>query len=260
MTMRLFLLVLMALTPPSVSAAELVFVAGATGGTGIEAVKLLKDKGYDVRGGTRDVNRTQKQYGDLADWITFDALDPALVDQAVSGTDRVISALGGRGIVGAGSPQFIEYLAVRNLVDAAKRHDVKQFIILAAANTGPFEDHRLIPRTGYVLYWKTKGEEYLKNSGVPYTIVGASGLRDEPRQGPGVRLLPRKDYQWAGYVSRFRVAQVMVAALESLAARNTAFAVIWDETVSPGEITGDFRALQSPEVGPRRYEMPKYRW
>ncbi len=73
---------------------------------------------------------------------------------------------------------------VRNLVDAAKRHDIKQFVILAAANTGPFEDHRKIARTGYVLYWKTKGEEHLKASGVPFTIVGASGLRNEPREGP----------------------------------------------------------------------------
>ncbi len=52
----------------------------------------------------------------------------------------------------------------------------------------------------------------------------------------------------------------MRAALEDPNALNTAFAVIWDDGVRPGEITGDFKALQTPEIGPRRYEMPKYRW
>ena len=264
MTVRTFVIGLVMLVsiqaPTQVPAKEVIFVAGATGGTGIEMVRLLVDAGYDVRGGTRNVERAHERFGDLAEWMTFDALDPVLVDQAVSGADRVVSALGGRGIVGPGSPQFIEYLAVRNLVDASKRHNVKQFVILGAANTGPFEDHRMIPRTGYVLYWKTKGEEYLKDSGVPFTIVGASGLRNEPREGPGVRILPRKNYQWAGYVSRYRVAQVMHAALEDPNALNTAFAVIWDDTVPSGQIRGDFKALQAAESGPRRYEMPKYRW
>lgn len=239
---------------------ETIFVAGATGGTGIEVVRLLHDAGYLVRGGTRDPIRAFERFGNIADWVRFDALDPALIDAAVAGADRVISTLGGRGIVGAASPQFIEYLAVRNLVEAAQKHDVKQFVILGAANTGPFEDHEKIPRTGYVLYWKTKGEEFLKASGVPYTIVGASGLRNEPREGPGTRILPRKDYKWAGFISRYRIAEVMLAAVNDPDALNTAFAVIWDEAVPPGEIAGSFKALQSPETGPRRYEMPKYRW
>ncbi len=241
-------------------AAETVFVAGATGSTGIEVVRLLHDAGYSVRGGTRNPDRAAAEHGDIADWVVFDALDTATVEAAIAGTDRIISTLGGRGLTGPGSPQFIEYLAVRNMVEAAQRHDVKQFVILGAANTGPFEDHVLSPRTGFLLYWKTKGEEFLKASGVPYTIVGASGLRDTPREGAGVRILLRADYQWPGFVSRYRVAQVMLAALKTDDALNTAFALIWDEDVPAGKIAGDFKALQAPEHGPRRYDMPRRRW
>lgn len=241
-------------------AKETVFIAGATGATGIEVVKLLHDAGYIVRGGTRNRERAQSIHGDIAEWVAFDALDTPTVDAAIAGTDRVVSTLGGRGLTGPGSPQFIEYLAVRNMTEAAHRHGVKQLVLLGAANTGPFEDHVLSPRTGLLLYWKTKGEEFLKASGVPYTIVGASGLRNTPREGPGVRILARADYEWPGFVSRYRVAEVMVAALQSADALNTAFALIWDEDVPPGQISGAFRNLQASERGPRRYEMPRRRW
>lgn len=258
--MRLWLLLLLTFSAPSAHANETVFVAGATGGTGLEVVRLLEAAGYTVRGGTRNPQRAQERHGNIAQWVQYDALDTSSVEAAVTGVDRVVSALGGRGLVGAGSPQFIEYLAVRNLTEAATRHDVKQFVLLGAANTGPFEDHTRTPRTGLLLYWKTKGEEFLKFSGVPYTIVGASGLRNEPREGPGVRLLPRANYKWPGFVSRFRVAEVMTAALADPDALNTAFALIWDDAIPPGEMSGAFADLQKPESGPRRYEMPRQRW
>jgi len=244
----------------SATAKETVFVAGATGATGIEVVKLLHDAGHSVRGGTRNPERAKSIHGPIAEWVPFDALDTATVDAAIAGVDRVVSTLGGRGLTGPGSPQFIEYLAVRNMTEAAHRHGVKQLVLLGAANTGPFEDHVLSPRTGLLLYWKTKGEEFLKASGVPYTIVGASGLRNTPREGPGVRILPRADYEWPGFVSRYRVAEVMVAALQSADALNTAFALIWDEDVPPGQISGAFTDVQAPEQGPRRYDMPRRRW
>lgn len=259
--MRVLILTLLMMLSAHVSLArETIFVAGATGATGLEVVRLLDAAGYDVRGGTRNPNRAREQHGSIANWVQYDALDTALVEAAVTGADRVVSTLGGRGLTGPGAPQFIEYLAVRNLTEAAARHKVKQLVLLGAANTGPFEDYALAPRTGLLLYWKTKGEEFLKASGVAFTIVGASGLRNEPREGPGVRLLPRVDYQWPGYVSRFRVAEVMVAALADPDALNTAFALIWDDTVPPGEIAGTFADLQNPETGPRRYDMPRRRW
>lgn len=245
---------------PLAQAQETVFVAGATGGTGLEVVRLLDAAGYNVRGGTRNPDSAQERHGSIAAWVRYDALDTTLVDAAVAGVDRIVSTLGGRGLTGPGAPQFIEYLAVRNLTEAAIRHNVKQFVLLGAANTGPFEDYALAPRTGFLLYWKTKGEEFLKASGVPYTIVGASGLRNAPREGPGVRLLPRAEYEWPGFVSRFRVAEVMAAALTEPDALNTAFALIWDEDVPPGEMAGAFAELQKPETGPRRYEMPRRRW
>jgi uncharacterized protein YbjT (DUF2867 family) len=243
----------------SSAAAEVAFVAGATGRTGIEIVGELTAAGYQVRGGTRDAGRARALHGALADWVAADVLDPAALDAAVAGADVVVSALGSSDFVGEGAPQFVQYLGTRLLVDAAKRHQVRQMVVIGAANTGPFEDHARIPRFGYLLYWKTKGEEYLKASGVPFTIVGASGLRDDPG-GPGVRLIPRADYAWGGTVSRRRVAEVTAIALRDPAARNTAFALIWDEAVPPGVIAGDFKALQAPERGPRKHEMPKYRW
>lgn len=192
--------------------AETVFVAGGAGRTGLEIVRALAAAGHTIRAGTRDITRHHETIPGVT-WVAGDVLDPAALNQALAGADAVVAALGHRDIAGPDAPQIADYLAVRVLTDAARAHKVRRMILISAANVGPFEDHRLTPRSGFLLYWKTKGENYLKASGVPFTIVGPGGLKDTDDPGPGVRVLPRGKYEYPGYVSRRRVAEVAVAAL-----------------------------------------------
>lgn len=258
---------------PTVGAAERVFVAGASGRSGIEIVRVLRAAGYEVVASTRDVARAQQRFGSDIHWVQADMHDVPTVMAAVAGADYVVSALGHGDFSGVEAPQFTMYLAVRNLVDAARAADAKQVVIMTSATAGHRFDHRLEARYGYLLYWMTKAEDYLLASGVPYTILGPGGLvepgahatllsadnkvggRDAhspPVDDWGVKIIPRSDYR-LDWVSRRGVATVVLAALRDPAARGKAVAVVWDREGRRATLRGGFAAIAAEPVPSENY-------
>jgi len=86
------------------------------------------------------------------------------------------------------------------------------------------EDHYLNKAFDNVLKWKLKGEQVLRTSGIPYTIVRPGGLTDE--DGGQHEILFKQGDKDGGLITRADVARVCVAALEIPAARNKTFEVI----------------------------------
>lgn len=222
-----------------------VVYAGATGSIGRIATRMLTDQGFTVRGITRNPDRARQRYGDAVDWVYADVRDPDLLAPLMEGADIVICSISYTEFYGDNSPQFVDYMGVRNLVDAAIPHNVKQFIVVSAGSSGPFRDHTQNPRFGYVAYWKTKGEVYLKESGIPYTIIGPGGFNNDPGGVKGVSIFPRKDFTF-GYISREDVATITVESIGNRDAMNKAFATQYDESVEPGAWR-DMFALIEPE-------------
>ena len=92
--------------------------------------------------------------------------------------------------------------------------------MISAASAGN-PDSPLNERFGNVLVWKGHAEDYLRESGLPYTIVRGPGLRDNPggekpivleQGGSGRRLMERED-----------LATVTVAVLKNEAAMGKTF-------------------------------------
>ena len=258
--MRLTLLVLVLVYAQSVYA-ETVFVAGGSGRSGIEIVHTLQEAGYDVRASTRNAQRAAVRYPDVKTWVEVNAHDTAQLRDVVMGSDIVVSALGHGDMVGPGAPQFVGYLGVRNLIDAAKAAEAKHVVVITSSTAGHARgiDHRQEARFGYVLYWKTKAEDYLMASGLPYTIIGPGGLADEflmelrgqetpPPEGWGVKLLPRPDYV-RDFIDRKGVAHIVLRAIRDPAARNKSFAVVWDKSIPAGEVSGSFAAMPVENTG-----------
>lgn len=241
--------------------AETVFVAGASGRSGIEVTRVLQDSGYEVRASTRNAASAASRYPEIKSWVEVNAQEPARLHNVVAGSNIVVSALGHGDFVGAGSPQFVGYLSVRNLIDAAIATKAKHFVLISSSTAGHARnvDHRDEARFGYVLYWKTKAEDYLMQSGLPYTIIGPGGLADEvlvqlraieapPIEGWGVKILPRPDYTRA-FIDRKGVADVVKRAIENPNALGKAVAVIWDTTIPAGDVTGSFSAVPVEDTG-----------
>jgi len=220
-----------------------VLVAGATGSIGRIVIHLLKDQGYTVRGMTRNPAQAAGRYGNDFNWVRGDVRDPAEIEPVIEGVDWLICSIGYTEFEGPNGPQFVDYMGVRNLVDAASRHGVKHFVLVSASSAGPYRDHTQNPRFGYVAYWKTKGEQHLKDSGLSFTIVGPGGYLDEPGGVKGVRIFSRAEFSM-GYISREDVAAIVVASLSDPAARNKAFAAQYDDAVEPGRWRDAFSTLQ----------------
>jgi nucleoside-diphosphate-sugar epimerase len=209
------------------STAETVLVAGATGRTGSVLIKSLKDQGYAVRALARDVDEAKRELGADYDWVKADIRSKADVTAAFQGAtiDYVISAIGSRTWIGPNSAQFVDYVGTKNLAAAAAQAKVKHIVVISVGNIGPHVDQSREPSFGYLQYWKTKGEDAVKASGVPYTIVGPGGLVERPAGQTAIVLTARKDYK-RGQIAIADSAMIAIDALKNPDARNKSFGII----------------------------------
>ena len=222
----------------SMSAApQTVLVAGATGRTGTELVSQLLGEGYTVRALVRDPVKARAAFGDRVSYFTGDVTDPATLTPAMQDADAVISAIGAKGAKGPSRPEVIDYAGVRNLAVAASVAGVRQFVLVSSRSVTQ-KDHPLNRMFGDVLIWKLKGEDALRASGVPYTIIRPGGLGNgEPGQKAFV--IEQGDKS-AGQttIARSDLATICVQALKYPEALNRTFEV---NTVEGSPVT-DWRA------------------
>ncbi|KAL3522545.1 hypothetical protein ACH5RR_015379 [Cinchona calisaya] len=81
---------------------------------------------------------------------------------------------------------------------------------------------RLNKELGFILTFKLKGEDLIRESGIPYTIVRPCALTEEPA---GADLIFDQGDNITGKISREEIAQICIAALESPYACDKTFEV-----------------------------------
>lgn len=69
----------------------------------------------------------------------------------------------------------MDWIGTRRLIDAARQIGVRHYVMISAASAGN-PDSPLNERFGNVLVWKGRAEDYLRESGLTYTIVRGPGL------------------------------------------------------------------------------------
>jgi nucleoside-diphosphate-sugar epimerase len=231
-------------------AKDVVFVAGATGRTGSGIVKELAADGYDVIAMARDLSKIKERLPNVR-WVEGDVRDVNSLRRGMAGASFVVSAIGATSGTGPNAPEFIDFAGTRNLTDVAKEIRAKQFVLIASGRTGPHIDHSTMATRGYGRYFKTKGEEYLKASGVPFTILGAAGLVEKPGGQMGVKFFSRIEYDATTkstdemvVITIPDIAAVVSAALKDPAAQNKAFAIMNDATLPKSAWRTQFAATQ----------------
>lgn len=227
--------------PAAGASRGLVAVAGATGRTGRHVVTTLKDQGYDVRVLVRDTATARPLLGEGIEYVVADVRQPATLASALAGATAVISALGSSRKDPGNGPEQVDYQGVKNLADAAAAARVGQIVLVSSAGVTQ-EDHPLNRMFDNVLRWKAKGEEAVRASGVPHTIVRPGGLVDKPGGEGGLRL--EQGDRGTGFIPRADVARVCVAALESPAARNRTFELYSGPGSPPSDWNAVFGALK----------------
>jgi uncharacterized protein YbjT (DUF2867 family) len=198
-------------------------VVVGSGQSGQPMARILVDQGYDVRVMTRNPAKASGLPA-AAKVVAGDATRPETLGPALQGADYVIATIGAacerdKPFPAGASPEDIDYRGIEKLAQASKAAGVRQFVMLSsigAGNTDPKAP--LNSMCGMVLEWKGKGEDALRNSGVPYTIVRPGGLKPFPGQpacqeGVEPLSLNARDSIQGGVVCRADVALVMADAL-----------------------------------------------
>jgi len=224
------------------STGDLVLVAGATGGTGSLVVTELVDNGYRVRAFVRDIESAREKLGVDIEYVEGDVRQRDSIDAALDGVTAVICAIGAGRKDPSNGPEFVDYGGVKNLVEAAADAHLRQFVLVSSGGV-THEDHMLNKMFDNVLKWKFKGEEAVRNSGVPYTIVRPGGLVNKP--GGETALDFQQGDQVEGIIPRADVARILVAALGYPEALNKTFEVVGGQGAPSEELQSQFAALDS---------------
>ncbi len=149
----------------------MILVVGASGSLGRLVTSDLLSKGQNVRLLVRTPEKVNdfKQRG--AEIIQGDLIDPTSLERACAGVDKVFAAA--HSMLGKGKykSESVDGTGHRNLIDAAKKAGVSHFVytsVLGAAKYHPIDFFR----TKYSI------EEYLKHSGLNYTILRPSAFME----------------------------------------------------------------------------------
>ncbi|HEX2913117.1 MAG TPA: SDR family oxidoreductase [Chloroflexia bacterium] len=200
-----------------------VAVAGATGRIGKLTLGLLLEKGYKVRA----FARTEAQVEELlalgaqeAIQVDLEIISVEELATLLVGCKALISAIGMRPPMQANVIEAVENQGVRKMADAAKAAGIKRLILTSSIGASKPES---IPFLTEVLRGKQKGEEYLLQSGLDYTIVRPGGLIDEPGGQP---VLVGRGDTIRGRITRADVAAVLVSALEQPTASGQVIEII----------------------------------
>ncbi|XP_059647076.1 uncharacterized protein At5g02240-like [Cornus florida] len=241
-----------------------VLVTGAGGRTGQIVYKKLKERSDQYVGrGLARTEESKEKIGGSDDVFVGDIRDADSILPAIQGIDALIiltSAVpkmkpgfdpskGGRPefyFEEGAYPEQVDWIGQKNQIDAAKAAGVKQIVLVGSMGGTDLNNPLNNIGNGKILVWKRKAEQYLADSGIPYTIIRAGGLQD--KEGGIRELLVGKDDELLKTemrtIARADVAEVCIQALQFEEAKFKALDLS-SKPEGTGTPTKDFKALFS---------------
>ena len=215
----------------------MIAVVGATGRMGRELVTQLRAQGSAVAAVTRSPHNASDLATLGAEVRAADLTDAGSVARALEGVTAVVSAV--HAILGRGGnrSEQVDDAGHRTLIDAARNAGVEHFVYTSALGASPSHP---------VDFWRTKHriEEYLKASGVAYTILRPGAFMEMHAHeliGKGVLANGSATILGGGtgrvnFVAVRDVAAVAVQALRDPAARGDTIEIGGPENLTQDEV------------------------
>ncbi|PSP86390.1 3-beta hydroxysteroid dehydrogenase [Halobacteriales archaeon QS_1_68_17] len=209
-----------------------ILVAGASGGTGRHVLSALSGRDATVRALTRSAEKAASLEALGADEVvTGDLLDSDDAARAAADCDAVLCAVGtdyGPALLG----DLVDGTGTVNLVEVAEAAGVEQFVLVSTIGVGDSRAGaslvtRLTLRFTGILAAKERAERRLRESDLAHTIFRPGALSDRP--ATDAVLAGEGGDTVRGSISRADLARVMVAALDTPAARDRTFEVVSEE-------------------------------
>ena len=232
----------------------MIAVVGGTGRLGRLVAQRLRSEGEEVLVVAR---RPSLPWGSTADaseqgvrHATADVRDVNSLRAAMDGVSVCVSAVHGMAPSGDGSPTSVDWLGNRNIVDAAAGAGAA-VVMLSVVGAGPDSPMEL-------LRMKWRAEEYLRASGVPWTVVRAAAfaelwaeiLRSTASRSGRVQVFGRGENP-INFVSVADVAEGVVHAVTDPALRGQVLTIAGPENLTFNEFAGRIGEPQRPRHIPR---------
>jgi NADH dehydrogenase len=153
-----------------------VYLTGATGFVGKHMLERLRAEGHAVRAAVRGLPGQNSRLvahtqhlgrKDDFQWVHGDIVEGTRLDEGMQGCDAVIHLVGIIVEKGTNTFERVHHLGTRNVVEAAKRAGIKRFVHMSALG---------VRANGVAPYQTTKwkGEEEVRQSGIPFCILRPS--------------------------------------------------------------------------------------
>lgn len=202
---------------------ENILIAGATGDTGKRIIEILNNsENFSPLALIRKEEQRQ-QFEDMEVEAVLGDLEGD-VSHTMKGIDKVIFAAGSGGDTSDEKTDAIDRDGAKKLIDAAKAANIKKFVMLSsmgADDPSKNEDLR------HYLEAKHEADEYLKESGLPYTIFRPGALTDD--LGLAKVEVAKGSLNKRGEISRDDVAFILVMSLADPLVKNITFEAIEGE-------------------------------
>jgi uncharacterized protein YbjT (DUF2867 family) len=237
----------------------MILIVGASGRLGSVVAELLLAQGKAVRAMTRTpLNLAHlKQQG--AEVVSGDLRNAASLLSACQGVEQVVAAA--HALVGKGdnNPQTVDDAGNRQLIDAAKATGVKHFIFVSvrgASPDSPLEFFRIKYRT----------EEYLRASGLSFTILRPSAFMDlwvqligQPLVEQGKTTIFGRGTNPINFVAVEDLARFVGIALEDSRARNRVIEVGGPENLTLNQVAEILERASGRQAKTRHIPLPMMR-
>src|SRR5579862_2924278 len=233
----------------------MILIVGASGRLGSVVAERLLAQSKAVRAMTRTpLNLAHlKQQG--AEIVSGDLRNPASLVNACRGVEQVVAAAHALTGKGDNNPHTVDDVGNRHLIDAAREVGVKHFIFVSvqgASPNSPLEFFRIKYRT----------EEYLRASGLSFTILRPSAFMDlwaqlvgQPIVEQGKTTIFGRGANPINFVAVEDVAHFVRIALEDSRARNRVIEVGGPENLTLNQVTEVFEHASGHQAKKRHIPL-----
>lgn len=220
---------------------DTIAIIGATRGTGLAAMRQLIAASQPATAVVRSIEKARGLFGDRAGVVYGDVTRPETLAQAIDPdwtgivfTVDITGGIAGRGMFASREKiRAVMYGGLANTVEACKQRGFKgRLVLLSTIGLS-------LPSTGMkILNWVKPGlrdhsvdkAEYLKKSGLDWTVVRAGILNDKPAAGHALTITAQdRPLEMRYQIARADLARVMLASVTNPAAGKREFSVFWGD-------------------------------
>jgi uncharacterized protein YbjT (DUF2867 family) len=230
-------------------------IVGATGMVGSLITRRLLERGEPVRVLVRDGSDHGSLVAAGAEAVYGDLKDRASLDRAMDGVRTVVTTANSAMRGGDDTVETVERAGNRNLVDAARAAGVDHFIFTSALGV-------TLDSPVPFMAAKAESEEYLKASGIPWTILAPNVFTEVwvgsvigPAAAGAPVVLVGEGRRRHSFVSVQDVAAFAAAAVDNPAAHGDRVVIAGPEAVSFSEIIERAEALLGRPIEVQRYAI-----